>query len=240
MAGGERSAMPVVSRGRRARSEAEVDREVLRWIGRFRFVTAAELSLRFGASEQRINARVRRFIDAGLVAVSRDHVSQARALYLTARGAQAVGQPRRKPPRAETQRRHELAVARLVAEHELAGHRVMTERECRQAERNDPGRRWSIDLSGGEKRWPDLVVDLGDRRRAVELELAIKHTARLRDIVDGYQQATTFDAVLWLVEHPTHLVRIRRLIDDATGSDELRAVLGLPRGTQTAEPWAGV
>ena len=238
MAGGERSAMPVVSRGRRARSEGEKDREVLSWIGRFRFVTAAELSLRFGVTEQRINARVGRFIAADLVAESREHVSQARAVYLTARGAQVIGQPRRKAPRAETQRRHELAVARLVAEHELAGHQVVTERECRQHERIDDSPRWSVDVGAGEKRWPDLVLDLGERRRAVELELAIKHTARLRDIVDGYQSGT-FDEVLWLVEHPTHLARMRRLITDAQGDAELRAVLRLNVVDQAAEQWSG-
>src|SRR4051794_11747758 len=74
---------PVVDRGRRAWSEAERDRAMLWWIGRFRFVTARELSVRFGVSEQRVNARVRRFLHAGLVAEHRPHNNTSRVVFLT-------------------------------------------------------------------------------------------------------------------------------------------------------------
>jgi hypothetical protein len=180
---------------------------MLWWIGRFRFVTAAELSLQCGVSEQRINARVRRFLREGLVAEHREHVSQSRAIFLTARGASVIGQPRRKPPRADTQRRHELAVVRIAIglelDPELADARVMSERECRQAEQ--AGDRFSVEVltrAGRQKRWPDLVVDFGDdRRQAFELELAIKLTARLDDIVGAYV-GSFYREVVWLVELP--------------------------------------
>lgn len=204
---------------------------MLRWIGRFRFVTAAELSLRFAISEQRINARIRRFLREELVAVHREYVSQARAIYLTARGASVIEQPRRRPPRADTQRRHELAVVRLAAQLELdppaAGARVLTERECRQAERAGDTR-WSIDVyEDGRKRrrWPDLVIDFGDRRQAVEIELAVKHTARLKRIVDSYQSEHVFEEVLWLIEQPRLRRRVEKLVAEPAKEHELASDL---------------
>ena len=218
---GEREADPpaieVVARGRCGQREAETDRLMLWWIGRFRFVTAAELSLRLQISEQRINARVRRFLREDLVAVHREHVSQSRAIYLTARGASVLDQPRRRPPRPDTQRRHELAVVRLAAQAELnpasPGARVYTERECRQAERAGD-QRWSVDVyENGQqrKRWPDLVIDHGDRRQAIELEIAVKHTERLKRIIESYQTEHTFEQVLWLVEQPSLNRRLENL-----------------------------
>jgi hypothetical protein len=56
-----------VARGRRQHVEADRDREWLRWIGRFRFVTADLLALRFGVSVQQARNRVRRLARDGLV-----------------------------------------------------------------------------------------------------------------------------------------------------------------------------
>lgn len=242
----EGPAVEVVTRGRCGQREAETDRLMLWWIGRFRFVTSAELSLRFGVSEQRINARVRRFVREDLVAVHREHVSQSRAIYLTSRGASVIDQPRRKPPRADTQRRHELAIARLVAEFELhpsaVTARVYTERECRQAEAAGD-RRWSVDvLAEGrtQRRWPDLVIDFGDRRQAIELELAVKHTVRLRAIIESYQFAYEFDELLWLVEQPALHRRLSLMLRDAAPrlAATSPARLGMKPVRQRVAQWA--
>jgi DNA-binding Lrp family transcriptional regulator len=206
---GEGLGSEVVERARRGRQEAVRDRELLWWVGRFRFVTARELSVRFGVSEQRVNARVRRLLAAGLLEEHRPYPSASRTVYLSAAGAAVLEVPRRKPPRAHTKRRHELALAEIVASVETnsarpAGARLLTERECRQAERTGE-RRWSVEvLQDGrcQRRWPDVVIDYGDRRRAIELELAVKHTRRLERIVNAYQIARTFEEVLWLVESP--------------------------------------
>jgi hypothetical protein len=82
------------------------------------------------------------------------------------------------------------------------------------------------DLSGGEqrlaelyegrrhRRWPDLVIDYGDPRRAIELELTVKHTPRLRAIIDAYQLVGAFDEVLWLVEQPGLRRRVEEMISN--------------------------
>jgi hypothetical protein len=52
----------------RAQAEHERDRQWLGWIGRFRFVTVAELALRFAVSRQQAQARIRHLGRAELLA----------------------------------------------------------------------------------------------------------------------------------------------------------------------------
>jgi hypothetical protein len=76
--------------------EARRDVAALAWIGRFRFVTPEALAERLGVSWQRANARVWRLERLGLVGCSREHVSQPRAVFVTGRGFELLGQPRRR------------------------------------------------------------------------------------------------------------------------------------------------
>src|SRR3954452_5687281 len=112
-----------VVRGRRDWVEAVRDREWLRWVGRFRFVTAAVLARRFGVSEQQANAWVRRLSAAGVVSRAAGGVGQAYVVALTRKGARLVGLPEWRAPRTDAQREHELAVVVLVGrlERRLAG-----------------------------------------------------------------------------------------------------------------------
>jgi DNA-binding MarR family transcriptional regulator len=177
-----------VVRGRRGAVEAARDREWLRWIGRFRFVTAGLLAERFGVSVQQANARVRRLAAAGLVIRSAGAVGQAHVVALTRTGARQVGLPERRAPRGDAQREHELSLVALVGELEaqLAGHHgllVWTERECRQRQALGLGD-YSLAVFGGrvlggEERWPDVVLERGEQRVAFELELAPKAPQRL-------------------------------------------------------------
>jgi hypothetical protein len=82
-------------RGRRVRVEAERDRQWLLWIGRFRFVTAELLALRFGVSVQNPRLRLRRLQAARLVSLHRTHLAEPFVAVLTPHGASTVGYPRR-------------------------------------------------------------------------------------------------------------------------------------------------
>lgn len=217
----------VVDRARAQEREAATDRAFLWWIGRFRFVTARELGVRFSVSEQRANARVRRLLKAGLLDEIRPHVSASRVVFLTGRGSRQLGLGERRPPRTDIQRRHELELAMLVARLEqqlpLGAQRLLTERECRRVERRSRGSdRYSVDVwdrNHVQKRWPDLVhVHPDGRKRAIEIELAVKHTRRLENILTGYRASGTFREVLWLVENPALLRRLERMISDRVGS----------------------
>ncbi len=194
--------------------EARRDVEVLAWIGRFRFVTPEAIGERFGVSWQRANARVRRLERLGLVRSSREHVSQPRAVFLTGRGHELLGQPRRRSPRAQMQREHEGAIVWLVTQLErdaTAGVRVLTERECRRREAADEARRYSVELNDRSRRWADVVVERGDRRRAIEIEFAPKGTARLAQIVAAWD-ASEYDEVFFFVRSAALGRRIQSVI----------------------------
>ncbi len=184
--------------------EARRDLDVLAWIGRFRFVTPQAIGERFGVSWQRANARVRRLERLGLVGCERAHVSQPRAVFLTGRGHELLGWPRRRAPRAQVQREHEGAIVWLVTRLERdAGQtvRVLTERECRRLEAEGDDR-YSVDVVGSagtlQRRWPDVVVELGTARRAIEIEFAAKGSARLAGIVAGYEQSAYREALVFV------------------------------------------
>ena len=176
--------------------------------------------MRFGVSEQRVNARVRRLLAAGLLGEHRPYPSASRAVYLSAAGAAVMELPRRKPPRADTQRRHELALAAIVAGLErdparLAGARLLTERECRQAERAGDA---ALERRGAPRR-PSPAPLAGPRhrlRRPSPRDRARArrqaHAAPWKRIVDAYQSIATFDEVLWLVELPSLRARLELLV----------------------------
>lgn len=174
--------------------QAARDAALLAWIGRFRFVTAQAVARRFGVSWQQTNARLRRLERCGLVGFERQHVSQARAVFLTGRGHELLGWTRRKAPRAEVHREHEEAIVRLVIEleRERPDATVLTERECRQLEARAQKRVYSLRVWGpgsvrDQSRWPDVVVEAGERWEAFEIEFAPKGTKRLHDIVVAYE-----------------------------------------------------
>ena len=74
----------------------------------------------------------------------------------------------------ESQREHELAIARLVTRIELdhPGALGYSERECRTLERNG-AKRCSVDVfasgRGRCRRWPDLAVEFDGARTAIEI-----------------------------------------------------------------------
>jgi len=67
-------------------TEAEVDRRVLVWIGRFRFVTAALVAERFGVSVQMTGKRLARLEDAGMLTRERATHAEQYAVFLTPAG----------------------------------------------------------------------------------------------------------------------------------------------------------
>ncbi len=196
--------------------EAQRDVEVLAWVGRFRFVTAKAIADEFEVSWQRANARVRRLEREGLLGFERRYASQARAVFLTGRGATLLGWERHRAPRPEVHREHEEAIVWLVTQLERRDEEtpVLTERECRRLER-ETGRRYSVDVvatnRNDRRRWPDVVLDHGKHRYAIEIEFAPKSSKRLKAIVDGYVIGRTYERVTFLVKSPALGKRLQQL-----------------------------
>jgi hypothetical protein len=151
-------------------------------------------------------------------------VSQAKVFWITGRGGQVIGQRRRRPPQVTQAREHEEAIVALAARAELdpgmTGGRVLTERECRARERRQtPDReRYSVEVHGADRgdrtRWPDLVLEVGGRRIAVEVEFSPKYTPRLAAIIAGYR-SSSYEQVRFYVISPRLGARIAELADAA-------------------------
>lgn len=222
--------------------EAERDRAVLIWIGRFRFVTVEVLAERFAVSIQRTRARIRRLEAQGLVQRAPRLPTQAAVLALTPAGARAAGSRRHRAPRPDTHRVHELALAELVCELELAdrpGLEILTERDARDREA-DGTRRYSVDVHDDRgrlaKRWPDVLITSPKTIVAIEVEFAEKGSERLRGILDAYL-ASGMAEVRFLISSPALAARLKRLAaEQARGmrafNPQLCAI--------TIHPWRGV
>jgi hypothetical protein len=196
--------LSVLGRAAWERDQAVRDLELLWWIGRFRFVTADAIGERFGISLQRANSRVRRLEKLRLVETWQRSVCEPRAVFLTGRTMELLGQPRRRAPRPDMQREHEAAIVWLCSqlEREQPEAEVRTERECRRRERAEV-ERYSVEVFGGgyrsdRRRWPDIVVEHQEHRTAVEIEFAAKGRARLERIVNGYV-SSCYDEVVFYV-----------------------------------------
>lgn len=177
-------------------------------------MTAELLAQRFGISWQRANARVRRLRGLGLVDWSHLRTGEPRLVYLSGPGARLLGLPRRRAPRLDIQREHELAIIACATQLELAGETVLTERECRRLEVRGDGR-FSAEVAASSRneirRWPDLVALRDDGCSAIEIELSPKTTDRLERTIAGYG-ASHYREVVFLVEQRALRERIDAII----------------------------
>ena len=147
---------------------------LLAWSARFAFVTAAPAAERWGVSEQRMRARLRRLERERAGAASARRAERAGARRGDRGGRErwcglAVRTPRGREPLG-----HELAVIKRViaierhfAEHGPAEARVLTERDMRREQRAAGGRAGAVEVVRARgrrgRRWADYAVD--DARR---------------------------------------------------------------------------
>lgn len=226
---------------------------MLLWIARFAFTTASVLSERWGVSEQRMRARVRRLEGDGLLRRRREGPNEPARVVVTERGAALVGLSVR-TPQARAPLGHELAIIKRViaierhfAQHGPAGARVLTERDMRREPRSPQGRPWTVEVMRGRgrrgRRWADYAVETADGRTAVELEFSLKGTSRLRSIVRGYLQSGAFDFVDFVVlerEEDAGLRRcLTRVLEEECAADDAARLPGVVVGGPSLRvvPW---
>src|SRR3954447_6001167 len=168
---------------RRWEREEDFDRALLAWASRFAFVTAGVLSERWGVSEQRMRARLRRLEGAGWVRRRPGAPNEPARVVVTEAGGVVAGVVVR-TARAGEPLGHELAVIKRVMaiERYFAARgevdaRVLSERDMRRDERVAGGR-WAVEVVDGRgrrrRRWPDYAVATAEGRTAVELEFSLQ------------------------------------------------------------------
>lgn len=221
------------------------DRQLMRFIARFRFCSVAQVAKAHGMSETRAYKRTQALRRLGLLKFRRPLLEWPGAVYVTADGCSYLGLPRRREPRLDVASYgHELAVAELCArlEQHEAIRRVLTERELRELTQ-ETGEQWFVPVEAPksqrrrdqQKRWPDLAVEDEDGRlMAVELEGAVKGSERWRRILTGYADSERYAGCLWHVREPQVARRL-----SALSFEDLLAVDGAPQALHL-RPWPGL
>jgi hypothetical protein len=146
------------------------------WAGTKRAVTAA---------------RERRLREVGLVEVWPGIGSSGRLVLCKRSGLEAVGRGELSTPRPSLASVHHSAVvARVGAQLERAGYRVLSEREIQARERAEAKRIYSARRGDAYHR-PDLVL-LGESDEAIEVELSAKAARRLDEILRAWRRAVAY------------------------------------------------
>ena len=195
------------------------DKEIVRWIGRLRMASAAQVAERFDLGRAVAYARLGGLVRLGLLEHARVF-HRAPGVYLATRAGLASVDLDLPPARIDLRTyAHDLELTSLVSEleREHGRERIITEREMRAADAPlggvpAEGPRFAIPLAGaygqlqltpaGRQRlhFPDCVVAQGcgapsTWMLAVELERTAKGRARLRRILAGYVAARRISAV---------------------------------------------
>lgn len=208
---------PFVPGRRQARRLGRRDLEMLAWLARQRFATASQLAERFGIG---VNVTARRL---GQLAVA-GHVDRlqplaaAPSVYLATEAGIAVAGRDLPPARFDLRTyRHDLGLAALAVELELAGETTVTEREMRAREASglaSYAARFTPDPNGRSPRrhFADLAVERPEGQLEVyELELTAKRSRRLAAILRAYRRSLHIVRVVYLVDRPEVGRRVEEL-----------------------------
>lgn len=213
------------------------DREIVRWIGRLRMASAAQVAERFGVGRTVGYARLNGLVHAELL----DHkriFHEAPGVYVATRTGLRVAGLTFPPARVDLRTyEHDLGLSSLTIEleREFGEERIVSEREMRASDvtvghASIEGPWFGIPVAGGPGQTPptppgrgrlhfaDSAVAFGDRVSqtpilAVELERTAKGTARLRRILSGYIASREVREVRYYTATDRTHALVRREVD---------------------------
>ena len=190
--------------GRRTDRINRRDLEALEFLARYGTVPREVLARRCGAGRTVAYERERRLRLAGLIEVRPGPEDGERLLLATRPGRRACGRPELPAARpSPATLRHETILARLGARLELAGERVLSEREIIARERAEGAPIFSAPLAGHRTHRPDLIRLTEAGPEAIEVELSAKGAARLRAILRAWRFAVAEGRLTSVAYHCT-------------------------------------
>lgn len=215
-------------RGDQGPRMTERDVALIGWIARWRFASVPQVRARFGLGQSVAYWRLGRLAEMGCLEFRRLFVGRPGVYVVTDVGLALSEVDLPKVGVDLRTYRHDSALVDLAIDLEGRGLEVLSERELRRADAGASAPRHAVVLGGeqadGRRRrhYPDMVVgDEGQPRFAVELELAAKRTARLREILTAYRRASHLSAVVYYVEQPAVRQRLETLRDELQMSERL-------------------
>lgn len=219
---GRRARPAAVPHGRRTDRINHRDLEVLELITRYGTVPREVVARWAGSGRSVAHERERRLRAADLVEVLRGPGEGERLLVATRAGRRACGRAELAAARpSPATLRHEIALSRLGTALELAGERVLAEREIVAAERAEGAQLYSADLGHGRFHRADLLRLGPDGAEAIELELTAKGAARLDALLRAWRFAVAEGRLAGVVYHcPPRTLRLleRAIARTATGA----------------------
>ncbi len=183
--------MPRRRRGKGGERISKRDLEVLEFVVRFRVVPRDALAIWARTGRSVTFARERRLRKAGLIEVHPSFGASTPLLVATPLSLRLCGRTELRPPRfSPWTARHSMVVAQVAARLELAGERLLSEREIAAAEQMAGKRIYSAERSGHARRHhrPDLIR-LGRAPETIEVELTNKAPARLAALLREWRRA---------------------------------------------------
>jgi hypothetical protein len=178
--------------GKRTDRISERDLEVLEFIARFGVAPRRAVAIWADTARTVTIVREGRLRDAGLIRPLRSIGDSGPLVACTRAGLRACGRSDLRVPRLSLAAvRHESIVALHAAELELAGERLLSEREILAHERAVGRRTLSAALPGGRFHRADLVrlAEDGAPAEAIEVELTLKGANRLDDLLRAWRRA---------------------------------------------------
>jgi hypothetical protein len=213
-----------VPHGRRTDRINRRDLEVLEFLARFGTVPREVLARRSRCGRSVSYERERRLHEACLIDVVRGPGEGGRLLYATAAGRRACARPELAAARpSPATLHHETTLAAFAARLELAGERLLSEREIVAAERAEGRRIYSADLGHGRVHRADLLRLGPDAPEAIEVELTAKGAARLDALLRAWRFAVAEGKVSRVVYHCPK--RTRGLLERAIGRTSTTAAI---------------
>jgi len=178
------------------------DAEMVRFVGRMRLATSAQLSLALGSGQQAVYRRAHRLTQAGLLAYHRVYSGRPGVYRATGPGLHLAGSPLRACSLDLLHYRHDLALVSLALElmARYPQSSWCSERELRA------GR-----APGQSGHTPDGVLQQpGMGMVAIELELSAKPLHALGRILRFYARSRQFSAVQYFLADAVAAERYRR------------------------------
>ncbi len=223
------------------------DKEIVRWIGRLRMVTAAQVGERFGLCRAVTYARLGGMVRLGLIDHARIFHCQP-GVYLATRSGLSIADLELPPARIDIRTyAHDVELTSVVVEleRELGPERVRTEREMRATDTALGGRppeeqQFAVPLSGARGQlqltpagfprlhFPDCAVvgasgEADDEVLAIELERTAKGRPRLRRILAAYVGARHIAAVRYYVVDE----RVRLLVEREVAAQRAHSLIAV-------------
>jgi hypothetical protein len=203
-----------VPHGRRSDRVDQRDLALLAFIARYGTVPREAARLFSGAGRSVHLARERRLRLADLLTVRPGFEDGSRLLIATRTGRRACGRPELSAARSSPAALlHETTLARLGARLELAGERILSEREIAAAERAEGRRIYSADLGRGRFHRADLIRLGPHSPEAIEVELSTKGASRLDAILRAWRFAVAEGRLAKVTYHCAP--RTRRFLEAA-------------------------